>query len=692
MADITLLPDSISDSRSIIDNNFDNLNEAVIDIESTLDVNLNDFITTEAGEFRLGAERFRYVGGNNYPLIQNNYTQAQLNSFFKYCVQDGIKVVRTWCFNKNAPATNAAGNFRYLSGGVLYWREATFAQLDLVLATARAFGVKLILPLVDENGGNKADYVTWYNTINGTAYVADNFHTVAGIKQYYKDFIFKLANRVNTINRLAYKDDPTIFCWELGNELRYITGTDTNPNTVNSTRLATMTAWMDEMSSYIKSVLPNHLIGSGGINQFYDFVNNDSFHNGTYYALDFRIQHALPNIDVCSIHDYPFTDNPIFVFKALGQANGYPAQTITSLTAVGTTVTATKAGHGLSTGDHVKISGTNDAPNQPYNGWFIVTVSSSSVFTYTALSAPSATPATGTFYLSKATQAGFLAQMQEYVTAANLLNKPIIMGEYGIDKRNTLTTGPNVAYPRATHALNVMNDLFGIGFDGFLWWHYSTASILDDNNYNIKPDGIHVAPYANTNDNDNDGTLIEMFRNRIAYNGLPNSAVNPDAARGDLFGSTSSVDNAIPRFDGVTGKQLQGSGVVLDDNDEINVPNDKNIKFLGDGVSINGNNVKTGTDGTMILAAGSGNNVKIELGANDGSKRAGFTDRSFIFVWSVDSTGKSDSIADSMRLRTAKTPASATAAGSQGDICWDASYIYVCVATNTWKRVAIATW
>ncbi len=38
------------------------------------------------------------------------------------------------------------------------------------------------------------------------------------------------------------------------------------------------------------------------------------------------------------------------------------------------------------------------------------------------------------------------------------------------------------------------------------------------------------------------------------------------------------------------------------------------------------------------------------------------------------------------------TPASATAAGVAGTVVWDASYIYVCVATNTWKRVAIATW
>jgi hypothetical protein len=38
------------------------------------------------------------------------------------------------------------------------------------------------------------------------------------------------------------------------------------------------------------------------------------------------------------------------------------------------------------------------------------------------------------------------------------------------------------------------------------------------------------------------------------------------------------------------------------------------------------------------------------------------------------------------------TPASASAAGTVGTMSWDASYIYICTATNTWKRVAIATW
>jgi hypothetical protein len=38
------------------------------------------------------------------------------------------------------------------------------------------------------------------------------------------------------------------------------------------------------------------------------------------------------------------------------------------------------------------------------------------------------------------------------------------------------------------------------------------------------------------------------------------------------------------------------------------------------------------------------------------------------------------------------TPASATAAGTTGQVRWDANYIYVCVATNTWKRAPISAW
>jgi hypothetical protein len=48
--------------------------------------------------------------------------------------------------------------------------------------------------------------------------------------------------------------------------------------------------------------------------------------------------------------------------------------------------------------------------------------------------------------------------------------------------------------------------------------------------------------------------------------------------------------------------------------------------------------------------------------------------------------------ANHLNVSTSKTPSSSSAAGTAGDIAWDSSYIYVCVATNTWKRTAISTW
>ena len=43
-------------------------------------------------------------------------------------------------------------------------------------------------------------------------------------------------------------------------------------------------------------------------------------------------------------------------------------------------------------------------------------------------------------------------------------------------------------------------------------------------------------------------------------------------------------------------------------------------------------------------------------------------------------------------LSTQSTPASATAAGTKGDVAHDTNYIYICTATNVWKRVALSTW
>lgn len=56
------------------------------------------------------------------------------------------------------------------------------------------------------------------------------------------------------------------------------------------------------------------------------------------------------------------------------------------------------------------------------------------------------------------------------------------------------------------------------------------------------------------------------------------------------------------------------------------------------------------------------------------------------------SSAKLDVHGDKIRLRTSKTPSTAGDTGNAGDHCWDADYVYVCTAANTWKRAALASW
>jgi hypothetical protein len=44
---------------------------------------------------------------------------------------------------------------------------------------------------------------------------------------------------------------------------------------------------------------------------------------------------------------------------------------------------------------------------------------------------------------------------------------------------------------------------------------------------------------------------------------------------------------------------------------------------------------------------------------------------------------------NAFRIPTAQTPASQTASGTQGQITWDASYLYVCTSTNNWGRSSL---
>jgi hypothetical protein len=103
--------------------------------------------------------------------------------------------------------------------------------------------------------------------------------------------------------------------------------------------------------------------------------------------------------------------------------------------------------------------------------------------------------------------------------------------------------------------------------------------------------------------------------------------------------------------------------------------------------------------GVASIAAESGARLDIgTAGANpllffiNNTERARLDSSGNLGIGTSSPTAVLDVNADKMRLRTAKTPSSATDTGNAGDICWDSSYLYICTATNTWRRIAHASW
>ena len=63
-----------------------------------------------------------------------------------------------------------------------------------------------------------------------------------------------------------------------------------------------------------------------------------------------------------------------------------------------------------------------------------------------------------------------------------------------------------------------------------------------------------------------------------------------------------------------------------------------------------------------------------------------------IYYQDVDTTQWVDASPPLAPALSSNAPATASSAGSEGDIRFDSGYVYVCIATNTWKRAALTTW
>lgn len=169
--------------------------------------------------------------------------------------------------------------------------------------------------------------------------------------------------------------------------------------------------------------------------------------------------------------------------------------------------------------------------------------------------------------------------------------------------------------------------------------------------------------------------------------------------------STSGTGLGVNAASGFAGNllDLQVAGVSklkVDQTGTITMPSGAQV--------LAGSNIRTPStalllfDTRTVLSAPSDGNLRLTNNAQTDFSLLQFGGTTSAFpAWQRSTTGLIARLADnsadtwvqaSQFRSTLTTPASAAATGVAGTIVADADYVYVCTATNTWKRVAIATW
>ncbi|PVF97740.1 glycoside hydrolase [Serendipita vermifera] len=241
------------------------------------------FVKTSGQKFTLNGSTFNCVGSNAYWLAQLSSTSA-IASAFSEIAQAGTTCVRTWGFND---VTSASGTYYQL------WTNGTptintgsdgLGKFDIVVAQAKAAGIRLIVPLTN-NWGDYGGMDLYISQMLGSGQAHSNFYTNTNIKNAFKNYVNTFVSR--------YVNEPTIMAWELANEPR-----------CNGCNVSILSSWASEMSAYIKSIDSNHLVALGD-EGFFNQPSSSSYPYQGGEGVDFTANLQISTLDFGTFHLYP---------------------------------------------------------------------------------------------------------------------------------------------------------------------------------------------------------------------------------------------------------------------------------------------------------------------------------------------------------------------------------------------------
>jgi len=285
------------------------------------------FVQAHGSHFRLNGEVFYYVGANTWDLMDTAryfWERPKVDQRLDEMKSYGLTVGRTWGFSLGT-GTHVEGRRQRLQLRPGVYDEDVFLGMDYTLHKAAERGIRLIICL--EDYWLSVDrYIEW----SPTAGSKTDFYTDWHCREQYKAHVRAFVNRVNTITGIPYREDPTIFAWNLMNEPR-CTGCGW-----------ALQAWVEEMSLFMKAVDPYHMVTIGE-EGFYSRTCERVFMNpgagsrrtgiaSSPWALmegqDFLENHRPASIDFATVHAWPdnwmgFADySPWMSNKAFDYAHG----------------------------------------------------------------------------------------------------------------------------------------------------------------------------------------------------------------------------------------------------------------------------------------------------------------------------------------------------------------------------------
>ena len=238
---------------------------------------MDEIISARGDKLYEGDREFRFVSFNipNLQVVEDNFApgydgpflwpnEFEITDALESVRQMGGTVVRTYVLSVVREGSGMGDTVHVLGPGK--FNEEAFRVLDLLVKTARDKGIRVFIPFVDQWHwmGGRAQYAGFRGK------EPDEFWTDEQVISDFEKTIRFLLNRRNTLTGVLYKDDPTIFGWETGNEI------------------SSPPLWTKRIAALIKSIDSKHLV-----------IDGNSLNGLQQQSIDNE------NVDVVTTHHYP---------------------------------------------------------------------------------------------------------------------------------------------------------------------------------------------------------------------------------------------------------------------------------------------------------------------------------------------------------------------------------------------------